>query len=62
MNALKPPQFTPEQQLPHAVRAALRIERDSERLLVLVGVHAWLQRSPTPMPRIAAALNLETAE
>lgn len=54
--------YNPRQQLTHAVRAALRIERESERPLVLAGVHDWLRIKSQPTGRTVAALNLDTAE
>lgn len=54
--------FNPNQQLTHAIRGALRIERETERPLILAGVYDWLLTRGHHMPRTSAALNLDTAE
>ncbi len=53
--------FNPSQQLTHAIRVALRIERDTERALVMAGAYDWLLTRGHHKPRMTAALNLETA-
>lgn len=54
--------FVAAMQMTHAIRAALRCEREAERPLVLAGVYDWLLTRGHPMPRTTAALNLDTAQ
>jgi hypothetical protein len=51
--------YVPELQLLHAIRGALRVERESERPLILAGVSDWLARTGHTMPRMTAAINLD---
>lgn len=54
--------FNPTRQLTHAIRCALRIEREAERALVMAGAYDWLLTRGHYRPRMTAALNLDTAE